>query len=248
MTAAGCLAHYVGDSCQPLHASQHSDGLNGASTGVHSTYEDNMVDAYADKIAAGFGDAIANLKFKPRAIANARDAAMAVMDLMNFCHNTLPPESICQVYNQARPGANTSATKNQQVLAALWDHCGQATIEVIAAGAVTLGTIWQAAWTLAGKPDTTPWLATAYDGTKDLMPVYEDKKFLPSLHLQYLGKADLPGSDAPATPAPPPSAVQNQQERGHLPKRPSGPAIPSAHRTAGTAAKGKTHKARGSKG
>jgi len=197
LTAAGCLAHYVGDSCQPLHASQHSDGLNGASTGVHSTYEDNMVDAFADQIAAGFGDAIANLKFKPRAIGSPRDAAMAVMDLMNFCHNALPPESICEVYNQARPGAHKSATKDKQVLAALWDHCGQATVEVIAAGAVTLGAIWQAAWTLAGKPDATPWLATTYDGTKDLMPIYEDKKFLISLHLQYLGKADLPGSDAP---------------------------------------------------
>ena len=91
-----------------------------------------MVDAYADKIAAGFGDAIANLKFKPRAIASARDAAMAVMDLMNFCHNTLPPESICQVYNQARPGANTSATEEPtgsgRSLGPLWpsddrSHC-----------------------------------------------------------------------------------------------------------------------------
>ncbi len=166
LTAAGCLAHYVGDSCQPLHSSQHSDGLNGASTGVHSTYEDNMVDAYADQIAAGFADAIANLKFKPRKIGSARDAAMAVMDLMNFCHDTLPPESICEAYNQARPGAPKSATKDKQVLAALWDQCGQATIEVIAAGAVTLGAIWQAAWTLAGKPDTTPWLGTLMTARK----------------------------------------------------------------------------------
>jgi len=247
LTAAGCLAHYVGDSCQPLHSSQHSDGLNGASTGVHSTYEDNMVDAYADQIAAGFGDAIANLKFKLRDIESPRDAAMAVMDLMNFCHDTLPPESICEVYNQARPGAHKSATKDKQVLAALWDHCGQATIEVIAAGAVTLGAIWQAAWSLAGKPDTTPWLSTTYDGTKDLMPVYEDKKFLRSLHLQYLGKADLPGSDALATPPAPPNTTHSHDERGHQPKRAFGPAKPSAHRTAGTSAKGTSQKTGGRK-
>ena len=73
-----------------------------------------------------------------------------------------------------------------------------------------------------------------YDGTKDLMPVYEDKKFLPSLHLQYLGKADLPGSDAPATPPAPPNTAPNFDERGHQPKRASGPARPSAHRTAGS--------------
>ncbi len=244
LTAAGCLAHYVGDSCQPLHSSQHSDGLNGASTGVHSTYEDNMVDAHADEIAAGIGNAIANLTFKPRPIASARDAAMAVMDLMNFCHEALPPETICQVYNHARPGAHKSATKDKAVLDALWNQCGQATIEVIAAGAVTLGAIWQAAWTIAGKPDSTPWLATTFDGTQDLMGVYENKQFLRSLHLQFLGQADLPGSDAPANPpAPPSGAVQGStDERGHRPKGTSGAGRPAGHRGAKTPVKGSTKK------
>jgi hypothetical protein len=205
LTAAGCLAHYVGDSCQPLHSSQHSDGLNGASTGVHSTYEDNMVNAYADQIAAGIGDAIANVKFTPRKISSPRDAAMAVMDLMNFCHGALPPETICNVYNKARPGSSKSATKNADVLKALWDNCGEATIEVIAAGAVTLGAIWQAAWTLsgAGAPD---WLGKVYDGSSDLMPIYEGTDFLRSLHLEYLGQSDLPGTDAPVNPPAPPAA------------------------------------------
>ena len=111
LAAAGYLAHYVGDACQPLHSSQHSDGLNGAITGVHSTYEDHMVDADADDIAAGIGDAIKNLSFKPRAIHSPRDAAKAVMDLMIFAQKTLPPETICQIYNDARPGGGKSATK-----------------------------------------------------------------------------------------------------------------------------------------
>jgi hypothetical protein len=213
LTAAGCLAHYVGDSCQPLHSSQHSDGLNGASTGVHSTYEDNMVDAYADQIAAGIGDAIAKSTFAPRPISTARDAAMAAMDLMHFCHQTLPPETICQVYNDARPGAGKSATKSAAVLKALWDNCGPATIEVIAAGAVTLAAIWEAAWKASGASSNATWLTTTYDGPKDLMPIYEDQNFLRSLHLQYLGQADLPGSDAPANPPPPPAA-QTPAKRG----------------------------------
>jgi len=205
LTAAGCLAHYVGDACQPLHSSQHADGLNGAATGVHSTYEDNMVDAYADKIAAGIGDAIANLTYKPRAMASPWDAAMATMDLMNFCHQTLPPETICQVYNHARSGSGKSATKDLAVLKALWDNCGEATIEVIAAGAVTLAAIWQAAWNISGASGGTSWLSKTFDGTTQLMPVYEDKGFLPSLHLPYLGKDDLPGSDAPVNPPAPPA-------------------------------------------
>lgn len=204
LTAAGCLAHYIGDSCQPLHSSQHADGLNGASTGVHSTYEDNMVDAYADQIAAGISDAISTLTFKPRAISNARDAAMAAMDLMQFCHETLPPETICQVYNDARQTPGKSATKDPAVLKALWDNCGQATIEVIAAGAITLAAIWEAAWVASGV-SSPQWLGTTYDGAKDLMPIYEKQDFLRSLHLKYLGQADLPGSDAPDNPPPPPA-------------------------------------------
>jgi hypothetical protein len=211
---------------------------------VHSTYEDNMVDAHADQIAAGIGDAIANLTFKPRRIQTARDAAMAVMDLMNFCQQALPPEKICEVYNSARPGTHTSATKDKAVLDALWDQCGQATIEVIAAGAVALGAIWQAAWTLAGKPDSTPWLATTYDGTNDLMSIYENKQFLHSLHLQYLGQADLPGSDAPANPPTPPSgSVEGAtDERGHRPKSTSGGKGQSAHRGTKTPVKGRSTK------
>jgi hypothetical protein len=237
LTAAGCLAHYVGDACQPLHSSQHSDGLNGASTGVHSTYEDNMVDAYADQLASGIGNAIANLQFKPRAIGTPRDAAMAVMDLMNFCHNVLPPETICGVYNAAPPGNHKSATKKKEVLEALWDQCGQQTLEAIAAGAVTLAAIWQSAWALAGTSDTTLWLAKTYDGTEDLMPIYEDKEFLRSLHLKYLGKSDLPGSDAPGSPPAPPSRVTHTEERGHQPKSSSTPVSPSTHKAARTSTK-----------
>jgi hypothetical protein len=213
LTASGCMAHYVGDACQPLHSSQHSDGLNGASTGVHSTYEDNMVDAYADEIAAGIGDAIKNLTFKPRKISTARDAAMAVMDLMDFCQQALPPQTICNVYNEARPGSGKSATKSPTVLKALWDNCGEATIEVIAAGAVTLAALWEAAWEAAGSPSPF-WLSKVYNGEPDLRLVYEDKNFLRSLHMPYLGQDDLPGSDAPKNPPPPAAVKQSGKGRG----------------------------------
>jgi len=219
LTAAGCLAHYVGDSCQPLHSSQHSDGLDGAATGVHSTYEDNMVDAYADQIAAGIEGAIGKLTFKPRKIGSARDAAMVVMDLMNSCHETLPPTTICQVYNAARTGSSKSATKNAAVLKDLWDNCGQATIEVIAAGAVTLAAIWQAAWALSGASASTAWLARSYAGKTNLMPIYEDKGFLRSLHLEYLGQDDLPGSDAPKNPPQPPTAKATKTKKTSAPQK-----------------------------
>ncbi len=217
LTAAGCLAHYVGDACQPLHGSQHSDGLNGASTGVHSTYEDNMVNAYSDQIAAGFPEAADSLTFKPRTISSPRDAAFAIMDLMNFCHNTLPPENICTVYNDARPGDHKNASKDKAVLKALWDNCGEQTIVVIAAGAVTLAALWEAAWKLGKPGGNAAWLSTTYDGAAILQPIYEGTEFLRSLHLTYLGQADLPGSNAPKNPPAPPAKnpPSATDDRGH---------------------------------
>jgi hypothetical protein len=203
LTAAGVLAHYVGDACQPLHSSQHTDGLNGASTGVHSTYEDNMVDAKAPEIAAGLEAALKSLDYKPRPVRNPGDAAMAVMDLMLFAQKTLPPQSICEVYNKVNPNA-THASKNAAVIDALWDSCGEHTIEVIAAGAVTLGALWQAAWTISGA-EASSLPATAFTDQQAIIDIYEDKGFLTSLHLPYLGQKDLPGSDAPVKPPPPPA-------------------------------------------
>ena len=170
------------------------------------------MDAYADQIGAGIGAAITSLTFTPRRISTAWDAAMAAMDLMNFCHQTLPPETICNIYNKARPGSGKSATKSPDVLKALWDNCGQATIEVIAAGAVTLAAIWRAAWNASGASSSASWLTHTYDGTTDLMRIYEDKNFLHSLHLPYLGQADLPGSDAPTNPPRPPATKTPAKE------------------------------------
>src|SRR4029077_14305194 len=74
--AAGVLAHYVGDACQPLHISYLHDGdpLQGHShtvhhhdgttsdvliakgAGVHSAYEDGMVNSHRRDILRGLDD------------------------------------------------------------------------------------------------------------------------------------------------------------------------------------------------
>ncbi|KIU18595.1 hypothetical protein TL10_01865 [Mycolicibacterium llatzerense] len=71
---------------------------------------------------------------------------------------------------------------------------------------MTLGALWSAAWKLSGAPKDSPWPTKVYDDTMDLMPIHEDKNFLRSLHLKYLGQDDLPGSDAPKNPPPPPGS------------------------------------------
>lgn len=230
LTAAGVLAHYVGDACQPLHSSQHSDGLNGASTGVHSTYEDNMVDAKAPEIAAGLDAAFKSTDYSPRAVRSPRDAALAVMDLMLYAQKTLPPETICNAYNSADPNA-THATKNTAVIDALWDACGEQTIQVIAAGAITLGALWQAAWTITGAdPSSLP--AEPFTDKQAITDIYEDPDFLRSLHLTYLGQKDLPGSDAPDNPPSPPAQKTPAKKAAANKRAPAKAAKKAANRPA----------------
>jgi hypothetical protein len=45
------------------------------------------------------------------------------------------------------------------------------------------------------------------------MPIYEDKGFLRSLHLEYLKQDDLPGSDAPKNPPQPPTAKATKTKK-----------------------------------
>ena len=58
------------------------------------------------------------------------------------------------------------------------------------------------------------------------MPIYENKELLRSLHLHYLGQADLPGSDAPKNPPAPTSGTSyagtHTDERGHSQTRSRG--------------------------
>ncbi|MEM5436120.1 S1/P1 Nuclease [Paraburkholderia diazotrophica] len=92
LCAAGVLAHYVGDACQPLHGSYHSDGYKDApgatakkwpGKGVHSTYEDKMVDRHSSDLLPQIGPQAKAFKGKIPAIETGRDAAFATVTLMS---------------------------------------------------------------------------------------------------------------------------------------------------------------------
>ncbi len=178
--AAGILAHYVGDSCQPLHSSMHSDGLNGSQTGVHSTYEEKMIDAFSDELRTKLDDFLAsNPAPAAQSIANGHDAAAAVVDLIRRTHANLPPEHICEVYN-GLGGGQSKAT-----IAGLWSELADATVTCIADGLRTLAALWESAYQNgAGN--------TKFSGgisTDALQTIYEKKNFLESLHLAHLDPA-----------------------------------------------------------
>jgi hypothetical protein len=183
LCAAGVLGHYVGDACQPLHSSMHSDGLNGASTGVHSTYEELMVDKYSQQLATQLDSLKASDLDAPArdesSITSGFEAGLAVIELMARAHRYLPPEEICNTYNSLGGGHKAA------VLDGMWQALGAPTAKCIADGARTLGQLWQAAYNINPAGDFAGVISQTV-----LKPMYEKKTFLPSLHLVHLNEAD----------------------------------------------------------
>lgn len=182
--AAGILSHYVGDACQPLHGSYLSDGYkddpdakNWPGKGVHSTYEDKMVDRYSSKLLEAMATQATSEPPAPLAklvIHTGRDAAFATIVLMEYSAGILSPKSLCDTYIALGGGSS------RPVVDGLWEHFGDQTAQVMAAGAQCLATIWDAAYTVANANLTGPF--NAFDESK-LAAIYQDANFCPSLTL-----------------------------------------------------------------
>jgi hypothetical protein len=169
LAAAGVMAHYVGDACQPLHVSRFHDGRTPAEEGVHSAYETRMVAAHRAQIIAGLDHAIPAHRAPPR-VSGHRAVAIAVVSLMQRCIERLPPERICDTYAHSSAGDD------------LWAALGEATVECMADGCRTLAMIWSSAWAEAGAP--APPAEPADRGR--LKQLYDDHTFAPSLFLPEL--------------------------------------------------------------
>ena len=187
LCAAGIVSHYVGDACQPLHGSYLSNGYqdpkdphakNWPGKGVHSTYEDKMVDRHSTELLAGIGPAAKTFKDPIPQITNGRGAAFATVTLMAQVAAILPPSKLCDEY--IRLGGGSSA----HVVDGLWTAFGEETKQVMGAGARYLAAIWDAAYAAAAKP--LPARAGAIPEAT-LAAIYQDKTFVPSLWLSQIG-------------------------------------------------------------
>ncbi len=187
LCAAGVMAHYVGDSCQPLHTSQHADGANGASAGVHATYENNMVQAYGQKLAEGVAESLKDGDWPLLPVSCGSAAGGMAVELARRCHGYLDPLSICRSKGLAQPGS-ASSSKARDVLAALWRDCGAGTVKCVADGIRVLASFWEAAFTRWPKGAEIPSEALDPD---DLKALYSNTRFLESKSLEKLTAADL---------------------------------------------------------
>ncbi len=169
LAAAGILAHYVGDACQPLHGSIMADGIeteepdaprpsahkNRDGTrppahrgeGVHSAYETEMIN-YAASKGALFTEIGQHLGANHGLdlVEDGHGAALATLRTMHETAQILPPRTIIDAFE--RTFAAGAPPRSQALCAELHDG----TAQVMALGARTLAMLWDAAWA-AGDGD-----------------------------------------------------------------------------------------------
>jgi hypothetical protein len=161
--AAGVMAHYVGDACQPLHLTENSD----EPAGVHEAYEGRMVDKHQADIRGAVVDA------QPpggKRVVGDKAVLKTVGALMVWTCKTLPPATISAAY---AGGAHSPD--------ALWAAFGEATSKLIVRGSETLALLWSSIWAEAGAAAPTATITQ-----QDVQTLYLDETFAPSLYLTEL--------------------------------------------------------------
>jgi hypothetical protein len=172
--AAGCVAHYLGDACQPLHVSylHHGDPDNPEESPVHSTYETKMLDRFVNELIEGVNAGLHG-KSAEDEFSGGPGAADHVVKTMRTTLETLPPVDIITVFtkNPGRPR-----------LKAMWDELKDRTFTCIVGGAIGVAEYWQSAWKEGRSAEVAKPLPTTppeIDET-DLMKLYRDKTFMQS--------------------------------------------------------------------
>ncbi len=184
VAAAGLLAHYVGDACQPLHGSQYADGVDvpGQATlgkGIHSAYESAMVDHRSGEILEGMLQELPTTPHPPL-MESGHGVATAVVRLMDRAAHTVDPLSLINFYATTQGGASKAVTTK------LWEKFGSATIATLCDGTVTLASIWESAWRVGGGNKRFKVSQMGALDRSQLQLRYENPAFVPSLDLDHI--------------------------------------------------------------
>jgi len=210
VAAAGVVAHYVGDACQPLHISFMFNGDPGRARdgvafgkGVHAAYESAMVNAHAPEILAGVSEGLQGATPEPL-ISGGQAAAVATVDLMSRTFANLHPKDIVDAYAAGRD---------------LWKHFGPATLATLVAGTVTLARLWQSAWA-EGDGESVPASHLVAVGEAELAGIYGDPNFVPSLTLADLAAATSGRRRATARDTPAGKRPRRGSGKGRVGRKP----------------------------
>ena len=186
--AAGILAHYVGDACQPLHMSQyhHGYGPEGGKNSpewaeykkkreykIHAIFEQVMFEVRAAQMATAVNGALSGVTASP-GVQGGREAAREAMKMMQASFDALPPSAIIEADN---PGENQP---NRGRI--LWDAIGPKAAALVANGCTLLAQLWESAWA-EGKGELIPWDALKTLEEPSINEKVRDRNWLPALTL-----------------------------------------------------------------
>jgi hypothetical protein len=174
--AAGILSHYIGDACQPLHASKFHDGRpeNPNERGVHSSYETKMLDRFAADTIGKVNTNLQNVTVNSDELGG-HNAAISLIRLMLRCMQILSSLEIIEVFNQ---GSNTNNR-----LKYMFELLRNKTASCLAEGCIKLASVWENAWTEEdGNQIDDNNLASV--NSIELKNLYENRDFLSAYSLQ----------------------------------------------------------------
>jgi hypothetical protein len=178
--AAGILAHYVGDACQPLHSSFLFNGFeDGSGKGVHKAYEDAMVDHNATAAVTNLTNSLATVT-RPPNVTSGHEAAVAIVRLMDRTASKIDPTTLINAFIAAGGGESHALTT------ALFSQFGVATGDVMADGTLTLAVLWESAWQAAAAEGRFTALQLGPIDHDTLRKTYEKKKFVRSFDLDHI--------------------------------------------------------------
>ena len=197
--AAGILAHYVGDACRVLHGSYLFDGdpsrtqqrtvlkrdgtlqtiIERFGKGVHSDYEDRMINEHIDAFRGGV-DAVVGQQKAMLPVRGGQDAGFAAVELMRRTRNRIDPMALVEAYAGALQGDGDASE-------VLWNKFGMATGAATADGCRVLAMLWESAWSEGNGQDIDDDLLAAVPA-KELMAFYSDQLFVPSLPLDEVAR------------------------------------------------------------
>lgn len=182
LCAAGCLAHYVGDACQPLHVSRFHHGYPPLKPGtvpfkVHEVYETAMLNTYPDKIVDGINARLSGVTVRAT-FQGGKGAALRVIDLMRETINLIDPETLVKAYNEEK--------KPDDRIERLWNDFGDDTMTSMTNGCRCLGEIWESAWAEGGGQNISHAKLKPID-TDLLTSIYRKNSFLLSRGLKDMG-------------------------------------------------------------
>jgi hypothetical protein len=210
--AAGVLAHYVGDGCQPLHSSYMADGnpidnssvmytpsrggsahpkgvpyakIINPGSGVHVAYEDTMIDARIGDIMEKLNTMLDDSQSavnKEKIIA-INTGQDAAFAVLQLMKATQEDIPPVDIVETFKKAKKDKA----DITKALYDAYGEKTVVILARGCLYLAAIWEAAWKI-GKLSTRFKAAGLVKIKQQLLiNLYKDPRVLPSMQLGTIG-------------------------------------------------------------